>query len=568
MPKATAKSILKVLLTHIRPHAPLFGLIVFCVIAGTSLDMVGPWLYKIFFDLLFGADGNPQSLLPALIRVLVIILVVHTAGWFLWRVGGFVNLWMDPRVSAELERTSFRYLLAHSYHFFANAFAGSLVRKVRRLSRSSEDILNDFFWDILPLFTVTILALVGLFSRNKMIGLAVLVWVIITAIFSIVVAIWKLKYDKLKSAQDSIVTGVLSDAVTNSTNINLFAAHKHESALFAEATENYRRLHTWTWFVGDATLSIQTFLMIGLEFAVLYLGATLWARGILTVGDFALFQGYLLMLFHKFWDLDRVVRRAYEALADASEMVEILETPHAIVDTMSARPLRVTEGKIQFEGIEFCYHKTRRILQDFTLEIAPKEKVALVGSSGAGKSTIVKLLLRLHDLDRGKILIDGQNVVRVTQDSLHRAIALVPQDPVLFHRTLEENIRYGRRNASAKDVLAASKKARCHDFIKELPEGYNTFVGERGIKLSGGERQRVAIARAILADTPILVLDEATSSLDSHSEAMIQAALKELMKNKTVVVIAHRLSTIMEMDRIVVVEGGPVKDQGTHAELL
>jgi ABC-type multidrug transport system fused ATPase/permease subunit len=207
-------------------------------------------------------------------------------------------------------------------------------------------------------------------------------------------------------------------------------------------------------------------------------------------------------------------------------------------------------------------------LDDLDLRISPHEKIALVGPSGAGKSTLVKLLFRQYDIDKGKILIDGQSISAMTQDSLHDAIALVPQDPALFHRSLMDNIRYGRRDATDEEVVLAAKKAHCHEFISELSDGYNTLVGERGIKLSGGERQRVAIARAILKDAPILVLDEATSSLDSESESLIQDALKILMKDKTVIVIAHRLSTIIQMDRIVVMEKGKVVDMGTHDELM
>ncbi|HVU79954.1 MAG TPA: ATP-binding cassette domain-containing protein [Candidatus Paceibacterota bacterium] len=230
--------------------------------------------------------------------------------------------------------------------------------------------------------------------------------------------------------------------------------------------------------------------------------------------------------------------------------------------------LKTTNGAIEFKNIEFHFSKTASILKDFNLVISGREKVALVGPSGAGKSTITKLLLRLYDIKSGSIEIDGQNIADVTQDSLRDAIAFVPQEPILFHRTLMENIRYGRRGASDEAVIEAAKKAHCHEFISKLPQGYDTFVGERGIKLSGGERQRVAIARAILKDAPILVLDEATSSLDSESEALIQDALEVLMRGKTVIVIAHRLSTIMKMDRIVVLEGGKVVADGTHDELL
>jgi ABC-type multidrug transport system fused ATPase/permease subunit len=268
------------------------------------------------------------------------------------------------------------------------------------------------------------------------------------------------------------------------------------------------------------------------------------------------------------WDMGRVVRRVYGALADADEMVEILNTPHEVQDVRNAKELQVDKGRITFENVFFSYSKTRRILKGMDLEIKPSEKIALVGPSGAGKSTITKLLFRFYDVERGKIRIDDQRINKVTQESLRENLALVPQEPILFHRTIMDNIRYGRRDATDEEVIEAAKKAHAHEFIDNLPEGYDTFVGERGVKLSGGERQRVAIARAILKDAPILVLDEATSSLDSESEALIQDALETLMKDKTTIVIAHRLSTIMKMDRIIVVEDGKVSMTGTHKQLL
>jgi ATP-binding cassette subfamily B protein len=288
----------------------------------------------------------------------------------------------------------------------------------------------------------------------------------------------------------------------------------------------------------------------------------------LTVGDFALIQAYLFGIFDRLVANHGELRRFYRALADADEMVEILDEPHEIQDKENAKPIKVTSGVIDLRDINFYFNVTKPVLKNFTVQIKGGEKVALVGPSGAGKSTVTKLLLRLYDIEQGLIEIDRQNISEVTQESLRNAIAFVPQEPILFHRTLMENIRYGRRDASDEEVLEAAKKAHCHEFISALPEGYGTYVGERGVKLSGGERQRVAIARAILKNAPILVLDEATSSLDSESEALIQDALETLMRGKTVIVIAHRLSTIMKMDRILVLDGGAIISQGTHKELL
>jgi ATP-binding cassette subfamily B protein len=280
--------------------------------------------------------------------------------------------------------------------------------------------------------------------------------------------------------------------------------------------------------------------------------------------------------------VNRSLRRFYDALADAQEMVGILDTPHGVQDVPNATALVVSAGEVEFKNVDFHFSKERLVLNAINMIIKSGEKVALVGSSGAGKSTITKLLLRLYDIQAGQILIDGQDIAAVTQESLRNAIAFVPQEPVLFHRSLMENIRYGRRGATDTEVISAAKKAHCHEFIDSLPDKYETFVGERGVKLSGGERQRVAIARAILKNAPILILDEATSSLDSESEHLIQDSLKTLMdatpaghsiqskgaRGKTVVVIAHRLSTIMNMDRIIVIENGVVVAQGKHTDLL
>jgi len=264
----------------------------------------------------------------------------------------------------------------------------------------------------------------------------------------------------------------------------------------------------------------------------------------------------------------KIIRHTYENLADAEEMTKIFNTPHEIQDAPRAKKLKVVKGKIEFREVSFYYNKTRKVFEKFNLLIKGCQRVALIGPSGAGKTTVIKLLLRNHDVFGGKILIDGQDISKVTQESLWQNISLVPQDPILFHRSLMENIRYGKFDATDEEVIEASKLAHCHEFINDLPEKYNTFVGERGIKLSGGERQRVAIARAILRNAPILILDEATSSLDSHSESLIQDALDKLMKDKTVIVIAHRLSTIVKMDRIVFIDNGEIIEDGTHQQLI
>jgi len=314
--------------------------------------------------------------------------------------------------------------------------------------------------------------------------------------------------------------------------------------------------------------ALQSFLMIILEVGIFYFAIQLWAQNILTIGDFVLIQSYVLTVIMMVWDFGKIINRIYERLAEAEEMTIILNLPHEIVDDINASDLEVNFGRIKFDKVNFAYDNNEKVIDDFSLEINPKETLALVGTSGSGKSTLVKLLLRLHDIQSGKILVDGQDIKKVTQESLRNNISLVPQDPILFHRSLMDNIRYGKFEATDEEVIEASKLAHADEFICKLEKGYDTFVGERGIKLSGGERQRVAIARAILKNAPILILDEATSSLDSESEKYIQESLDHLTKDKTVIIIAHRLSTIKKVDRIVVISNKKIVEDGVHSGLI
>jgi len=294
-----------------------------------------------------------------------------------------------------------------------------------------------------------------------------------------------------------------------------------------------------------------------------------WREGSVSTGTVVLILIYLIEMFGNLWDVGKAMGRISKNLADASELVDIFETPIDIRDPLHSEPLRIEHGKIAFDHMSFRYgKKTNSVFADFTLHMPAGQRLGLVGSSGAGKSTITKLLLRFADIQEGSITLDGQDIRHITQDDLRSTIAYVPQDPILFHRTLRENIAYGKPGVTEEEIIDAAKKAHAHEFISKFPQGYETLVGERGIKLSGGERQRVAIARAMLKNAPILILDEATSSLDAVSERFIQEAFSELMKNRTTIVIAHRLSTIQGLDRIVVLEDGNIVEDGTHEDLL
>ncbi len=315
-------------------------------------------------------------------------------------------------------------------------------------------------------------------------------------------------------------------------------------------------------------MTVMNILMVSLRLGALYLVLSMWAKGQISIGVVVLVQLYTSQLFDQVWNLNFTIRNFGRSVTDAKEMVEIFETPIDIKDPEKPEKSKIKNGNILFDNVTFEYKDGKDIFKKFNLEIPAGQKVGFVGHSGSGKTTITNLLLRFEDVQNGAIKIDGQDIRNITQDDLRQNISYVPQEPALFHRTLRENIAYGKPLAKEKEILAASKKAHADEFIQEFKEGYETLVGERGVKLSGGQRQRVAIARVMLKDAPILVLDEATSSLDSISENFIQSAFDEAMKGRTTLVIAHRLSTIQKMDRIVVLDKGKIVEDGTHTELL
>lgn len=538
------------------------------VVIGAALtivpDMVRPFLMKSFFNYLSLGPQYANKILYIILGM-ALLSVVHHA---IWRVVGFTNNRIQVKIMSDLMNTCYRYILKHSNSFFDNSFVGSIVTKVRRLSRSFETFSDTMLYS-LGRAVLRIIVISGVLLWYKpVIGLMMIAWVLVYAGFSFWFARFKMPYDIEKVKQDTKTTAHLADTVTNHQNLKLFAATNREVSSFEKITERLFQLRKKSWDLGQFQELFQGVAMTLLETGVLYYAYYYWVRGELSIGDFAFLQTYLIDLFSHMWDFGRYIRNTYESIADANEMTEMLIKPHSIVDAKNAKKLKVAKGGIELKNVDFAYLGNRKVLDGFELAIKPGERIALVGQSGGGKSTIVKTLFRFVDLTGGQIVIDGQDISKVTQDSLREQISLVPQEPLLFHRSLIENIRYGKPNATEAEVVKAAKAAHCHEFISGFEFGYDTLVGERGVKLSGGERQRVAIARAILRNAPILVLDEATSSLDSESESFIQDALKTLMRGKTTIVIAHRLSTIREMDRIVVIEDGKIIEQGKHEELV
>lgn len=550
----------------------LRAIILFAMVTiGLLVTVYIPFLYKRFFDILTQPGPVSDETVRVLLGILVSVFLWSIVKMVLRRTSGFLYTRALLRISNSIAFSSFEYLHDHSYRFFINNFVGSLVTKSRRFVRSFEVLFGKFFWDFMPLLVRTGATLIVLFWLDSRLGWVLVTWLVVFLAMQYAFAIWKQKYEVARAAADTQTTAVLADTITNNINIKLFTGKEQESRTFLSVLQEL--LHTRRLAMDLNTLAdfVRSTLMIGCEFMLMYLGVQLWREGVLTIGDFVLIQKYVFDIFDLLWDFGKIIQEVYEAFADAEEMSEILHTPQEIRDARRATVLAVKKGTIDFKSVAFGYGSgaaAHHVLDRFSLRIHPGEKIALVGPSGAGKTTIIKILFRFFDITGGRILIDDQDIAKVTQESLRGALSLVPQEPILFHRTILENIRYGRRGSSDDEVKRAARLAHCDEFIERLPQGYETYVGERGVKLSGGERQRVAIARAILKNAPVLVLDEATSSLDSHSELLIQDALKELMRGRTTIVIAHRLSTIMQMDRIVVVNDGSILEQGTHAQLL
>ncbi len=566
-PKVYVRDVLKFYWEGIKPQKWWFYFLVFSIGIGNIIGIIIPIFYKQFFDVIT-TGSNKAVLAPQLLRIIIYVAILNFFYWLFYRLGELGDIKYQPSTIARLKQNSYNYMMEHSYSFFTNNFVGSLVQRVNRFARAYERLSDHMVWDILPLLVKSTSILLIILFFNKIIALIVFIWALVFILFNLAFSTWKLKYDLKVAEIDSKTTAYLADTLANQNTVSLFSGLNFEFRGFKNVTSEQARMTRFTRTLDNIINGGQFLLTFAVEFIIFFFAIKYWQAGIITVGIFVLLQTYLITMLNHLWGITRTVRDVYQAYADAKEMVEIMKLPHEINDSPMAKNLKVGRGEIEFKDLTFSFHETRKVLDKINLLVKPGEKIALVGPSGAGKTTFVRLLLRLYIPTAGKILIDGQNIAHIKQESLRKSISMVPQDTILFHRTLADNIAYGKQNAKLKEIKKAVELAHCDEFIKILPKGLDTFVGERGVKLSGGERQRVAIARAILKNAPILILDEATSSLDSHSEMLIQDALNNLIVGKTTIVIAHRLSTIQKMDRIIVVDNGKIVEDGNHVELL
>lgn len=567
MKNSKHQSVTQFIFNIVKPYKGYLAIFAFVALFWAITNTLQPYILKIIIDKVAGFQGGKVSAFAAIQPYIFLYIVLWVILCLDMRLLDWAKLKLFPSLRQDAMSKMFAYLNQHSHQYFQNNFAGSLINKVVDMQGGIVDILtilDDVYAQVLGLT----IAIVTLLLIHPIFAFILVAWVVVflAITFLFLKSIQNLSH-VFAEARSSLV-GKMVDSISNIVNIRLFAKHRYENSYVGESiayTVQQDRnmlakiIHMRIWW------DVSIVALLGIN---LWMLGKMYSQNLVTVGDFSFIITLSISILWNLWFIAGQFVSFSEQVGKCRQALTIINAAHDIVDIKDAKPLAVTQGEIQFKDVSFHYGDGAKLFQNKNILIHAGEKVGLVGFSGSGKSTFVNLILRLFEVESGSITIDRQNINDVLQESLRESIALIPQDISLFHRTLMENIRYGCSNASDEDVIEASKKAHCHEFISQLNEGYQSMVGERGIKLSGGQRQRIAIARAILKNAPLLILDEATSALDSVTEKYIQDALHHLMRGKTTIVIAHRLSTLSEMDRILVFDNGQIIEDGTHEELI
>ena len=544
----------------------LFGAMIAARLLSNVVDTLIPLVSGRLADSLVAPDHALEGPLRALALLLSMVVVFH----ILRNVVTYSLITVTSQAMEQLAREAFARVQRFSADWHANAFAGATVRKITR-GVWALDLLGDtLIFGVLPTISVTLGATLLLLWRWPPLGLWVLATLIVFIALSAVLALnWVSPAGQAFQTLDSALGARLADSITGNQVVKDFAAETREDQSFAALVRQWRDAARRNWNRDNTTGVVQTAAMILMQAGLLGYGLVMWSHELLTTGDVVTLMGVQGLLNAYLRDFGQHLRHLQKSVNELEDVVGFAERAPDLHEEPGAHALRVARGEIVFDAVRFSYPKSATPLyENLSVTIRPGERVGLVGASGAGKTTFVKLLQRYFDVTGGRILIDGQDIAEVTLSSLRQSIGLVAQEPILFHRPLRENIAFGRPQAARGEIVEAARRAHADLFIERLAAGYETLVGERGVKLSGGERQRVAIARAILANAPILVLDEATSSLDSVSELHIRAAIEDLSQGRTTLVVAHRLSTVRRLDRILVFERGRIVEDGSHDALL
>lgn len=526
-----------------------------------------PYAVKAIMD----GVANPVPGVPLMQHLeqpIMLLIGLNLAEIIFSRSSGAVLISFGPKLRKQTAQLLFSYLQFHSPRYFSEHFAGALAHRISETAMSLNHALWAVICDFWPIAITFSVSIILLFEVHPNLGLFVGVWIAIYIVISYWLATRCQPYAQNYASVRSHVNGKIVDAVSNILNAKLFARLDFERGyLNTFMAHEVNTAHTTFWYM-ERVRWFQFIAAAALKIGTIYYALVLWDRGLIGVGDFTMSVGLALLIIGDARNLSRRFLEFFEYVGNIANGVDTIIKPHEITDRPSAPALRISKGKIEFRGVCFGYEPGCPVFSDLNVTIDSGQRVGLVGFSGSGKSTFVSLILRNYETQSGRICIDGTDIAEVTLDSLHRQVSLIPQDPSLFHRSLKDNIGYGRLEAEDHEIIEAARLAHADEFIESMPQGYDALVGERGVKLSGGQRQRIAVARVILKDAPILILDEATSSLDSITEKTIQENLDRIMGRKTVIAIAHRLSTIAHLDRILVFDRGRIVEDGSHDELL
>ncbi len=568
--RAAMAAVLAYTAGHWKRRNLLVARIAGAILLATFADLLIPYFSGRLVDALLLAEQTREVALSRALEAFAIMVTLGTVmvGFRHWAWLGVIPLSLG--MMSDVAQETFARVQRFSTDWHANSFSGSVMRKVTRGMWSIDQLNDTLLLALLPSAFVLVAATVMLAVQWPVMGLIVALGA--TAYIGMTVSLamfYIAPASKLSNAWDTRIGGTLADALGCNAVVKAYGAEDREDDRLGNVVTRWKR-RTWrNWYRHTLAGTSQHVVLLFVRTALAGAGLYLWWVGKATPGDVTYLLTTYFVVHGYLRDVGMHVHNLQRSVNEMDELVELHATPIGIADRKDAVPMRIAKGEVRFENVGFHYgaHETP-LYRDLSVTIKAGERVGLVGHSGSGKTTFVKLIQRLYDVTGGRITIDGQDVAGATQQSLRSQVAIVPQEPILFHRTLAENIGYGRPDASAEEIERAARLANAHDFIARLPKGYQTLVGERGVKLSGGERQRIALARAFLADAPILILDEATSSLDSESEQLIQSAVERLLKGRTAIVIAHRLSTVRSLDRILVFNHGKIVEDGTHYALM
>ncbi|WP_207461371.1 ABC transporter ATP-binding protein [Azospirillum sp. SYSU D00513] len=551
------------LMRYIRLRPWHFGWLFTIIVSAAGCAVGVQYAMKLLIDAMAATDRQAADVWTPL----GIFLGLIAAENVLWRLGGWLGGRTVIATGVDMRLDLFAHLTGHSMRYFSAHLAGSLGNRISATATAAREIFSSLTWNIVPPFTDFIGAVIVLLTIDWRMAVALVVFVLVVAAAIVHLGLRGRPVHSAFAEQSARTNGELVDVVSNVWTVKAFSARGRERDRLAGefAVESRAQMRSWmhlekTRVVHDACLWV----MAG---SMLLWALMLWKGGQITTGDVVIVSALTFRILHGSRDLAFALVSATQQFSAIADSLRVIAQPHDVRDPLPALPAMAGGGRIEFDDVTYRYPEGRKVFERFTLHIPAGQKVGFVGPSGAGKSTLISLIQRLDDVQGGRILIDGQPITGLAQDDLRAKIGVVPQDIALFHRPILENIRYGRPDATDEEVYAAARHAFCDDFIRQLPEGYGTMVGERGVRLSGGQRQRLGIARAFLKDAPILILDEATSALDTQSEMEIQTALTNLTRGRTVLAVAHRLSTVSAFDRIVVLVDGRIAEDGKPAEL-